>query len=103
MMYVYEFLNMIIQCVISRLFGVLRRVCVSMCIYTCDSNKRPYMPIWRQIWRVRYLYTIRPCLYHGLFAMPCYAIDRRRRPAFQLAMVGVSSPKKRTINYFVLI
>jgi len=94
---------MIIQDIISLHFGVLRRVCFPMCIYTWNCKKRPYRPIWRQIWHIRYCDTIKPWLYHGLFAMPCYAIDRRRRPALQLAMVDVLSPKKRTINHSVLI
>ena len=102
MLYVYEFLNIIIQCVISRLFGVLRRVCVSMCIYTWNCQKRLYKPIWRQIWRVRYLYTIRPCLYHGFVAMPCYVVWCRCQ-AIRLCMVCILSPKKRTINHYVLI
>ena len=102
MMYVYEFLSMIIQCIICLLFGVLRRVNVHMCIYTWNCLKRPYEAIWRQIWHIRYLYTIRPCLYNGLFAMVCYAIGRRRQD-IRLCMVGVYSPKKRTINHFVLI
>jgi hypothetical protein len=72
---------MIIHDIISLHFGVLRRVCFPMCIYTWNCKKRPYEAIRRQIWRVRYLYTARPCLYHGLFAVLCYAIDRRRRPA----------------------
>ena len=32
----------------------------------------------------------------------CYAIGRRRQD-IRLCMIGVCSPKKRTINYFVLI
>lgn len=102
MMYVYEFLSMIFQDVIGLLFGVLRRVYVNTCIYTWNRFKRPYKPIWRQIWRVRYLYTARPWLHHGLLAVVCYAIGRKRQ-AVRLCMVGVCSPKNRTINYSVLI